>query len=236
LTLIGPQMDFQLCCSSKIEVIIAALNEEEGIGLTIAELQKNINACIVVVDGHSTDRTVEVAKEFGVDVRFQDGSGKGNAISNALKCLGPDMAYVVFTDADYTYPAEYLPEMIEILDRNPEVGMVCGNRFAQKTEKGALKSGFYLGNRLLAFAHSLLNGVSLSDPLTGLRVIRAELVNGWVVKSNGFDIEVELNSLVNRKGFKTVEVPIKYRERLGEKKLRMRHGFTILKRILDENF
>jgi dolichol-phosphate hexosyltransferase len=221
-------------CSSKIEVIIAALNEEEGIGLTIAELKKNMDACIVVVDGHSLDRTVEVAKEFGVDVCFQDGLGKGNAISSALKCLEPNVAYIVLTDADYTYPAEYLPKMIEILDKSPDVGMVCGNRFGEEVDRNALRSRFYLGNRLLAFTHSLLNGVSLEDPLTGLRVIRAEILKGWVAKSDGFDIEVELNSLVERKGFETVEVPIKYRERLGKKKLQVKHGFTILRRILHE--
>ena len=220
----------------RTEVIIAALNEEEGIGLTIAELIRNVNASIVVVDGYSIDRTVEVAKEFGVDVRFQDGRGKGNAISNALRYLSPDVDYIVFTDADYTYPAKYLPGMIEVLDENPNVGMVCGNRFGKKLDNKALHKRFYIGNRLLAFAHGLLNGVSLEDPLTGLRVIRAEIIRGWNAKSAGFDIEVELNSLVERKGFKTVETPILYRERLGKKKLQVKHGFTIMRRMVKEAF
>ena len=220
----------------KTEVIIAALNEEEGIGLTIAELIRNLNASIVVVDGCSVDRTVEVAKEFGVDVRFQDGRGKGNAISNALRYLNPEVDYVVLTDADYTYPAKYLPTMIDILDENPKVGMVCGNRFGEKVDNKALRNRFYLGNRILAFAHGLLNGVSLEDPLTGLRAIRAEVLRGWAVKSDGFDIEVELNSLVERSGFKTVEIPIFYRQRLGKKKLQVKHGFTIMRRIVKEAF
>jgi dolichol-phosphate hexosyltransferase len=234
MTLLRSQPRAIWSLTGKTEVIIAALNEEEGIGLTIAELQKNLDASIVVVDGHSNDRTIEVAKEFGVEVYFQDGLGKGNAISKALRCTSPGVAYVVLTDADYTYPAEYLPKMIEILDRNPEVGMVCGNRFGEEVDDKALRNRFYLGNRILAFAHSVLNGVSLEDPLTGLRVMRTEVLKGWIVKSDGFDIEVELNSLVERKGFKIVEVPIKYRERLGKKKLQMKHGFTILGRILRE--
>jgi dolichol-phosphate mannosyltransferase len=80
----------------------------------------------------------------------------------------------------------------------------------------------------------LLNGVSLSDPLTGLRVIRTEVLSGWDVKSDGFDIEVELNRYIERKGFGIVEFPIRYRARIGKKKLKMRHGATILKRILQE--
>ena len=54
------------------------------------------------------------------------------------------------------------------------------------------------------------------------------------MKSKGFDIEVELNHLVERKGFGIVEVPIVYRPRLGEKKLKARHGASILKRIMLE--
>jgi hypothetical protein len=82
--------------------------------------------------------------------------------------------------------------------------------------------------------HNMLNGVPLEDPLTGLRVIRTEVLRGWLVKSKGFDIEVELNHLVERRGFKIREIPICYRARLGEKKLKIRHGVTILKRIFLE--
>lgn len=218
-----------------IEVVIAALNEEPGIGPTIAELSENLhNYRLLVVDGYSHDRTVEIAKDCGADVVFQDGIGKGNAIMKAIERLDPNVDYVVLTDADYTYPAEYLPRMIDVLEQEPDVGMVCGNRFDQQNEANAQRSSFYIGNKLLAFAHNLFNGVTLKDPLTGLRVIRAEILRNWMVKSKGFDIEVELNRQVEKQGFKIVEVPIRYRVRLGEKKLKMRHGATILKRIVLE--
>jgi dolichol-phosphate hexosyltransferase len=98
----------------------------------------------------------------------------------------------------------------------------------------ALSSIFYLGNRFIAFTHNLLNGVALNDPLTGLRVVRAGILRGWRVKSKGFDVEVELNHHVEREGFGIVEVPIKYREKLGEKKLGIKNGIEILKRIMLE--
>ena len=82
------------------------------------------------------------------------------------------MKYVVFNDADFTYPAGYLHEMIRILEENPEVGMVTGNRFNHSFELRAMKSPFFVGNRFLAWAQRLLNGVGLRDPLTGLRVVR----------------------------------------------------------------
>jgi glycosyltransferase involved in cell wall biosynthesis len=221
--------------SLPVQLVVAALNEESGIGPTLTEfLDSYYYPRVLVVDGHSRDRTVEIAKNLGANIAFQDSMGKGNAIAKALEHLDLDVKYLVLTDADHTYPGEYVPEMIGILERNPDVGMVCGDRFNGKTEAGAVRSSFYFGNRLLAFAHSVFNGISLRDPLTGLRVIRADVLRDWVVKSQGFDIEVELNLLVERRGYRTVEVPIRYRERLGEKKLKVRHGVTILKRILQE--
>jgi dolichol-phosphate hexosyltransferase len=222
---------------SNAQTIIAALNEEEGIGPTIKELERKLqNLRIIVVDGYSHDRTVEIAKNSGAQILFQEGTGKGDAICTALKHLDPEAKFVVLTDADFTYPAESIPEMIEILENNPEVGMVCGNRFSCQKEEGAWKNAFFYGNKLIAFAHSLLNGVMLEDPLTGLRVIRTGILRNVELRSKGFDIEVELNHQVLRKGYRTVEIPIRYRPRLGEKKLQMKHGVSILKRIFLESY
>ena len=218
-----------------MQIIIAALNEEEGIGLTIAELREYLGkAKFLVVDGNSVDLTVERAKELGAEVVFQDGIGKGNAFAKAFEHIDLDTDYVIVTDADFTYPARYVPEMIRLLEENPGVGMVCGNRFTEDLDRRALHDLFYFGNRVIAFAHNFLNGIALADPLTGLRVMRAEILRNWKVKSRGFDVEVELNHRVEREGFSILEVPIQYRERLGDKKLKARHGAEILRRILLE--
>lgn len=217
------------------QVIIAALNEEEGIGLTIAEMIDTLGTPrVLVVDGNSTDRTVEVAKNLGAQIAFQDGLGKGDALAKAIENLDSTVDYVVITDADYTYPAQYVPEMIQLLENNPEVGMVCGNRLTGNAESNALFDVFYLGNRLIAFTHNFLNGIQLKDPLTGLRVVRTEILRNWKVKSKGFDIEVELNHHVERQGFSIMEVPINYRPRMGQKKLKVRHALTIFWRIMSE--
>ena len=217
------------------QVIIAALNEEPGIGKTIGEIQRNFpTKQLLVVDGKSHDRTVEVAKNFGANILFQDGTGKGDAIAKALEHTDPDVKYIVLTDADFTYPAEYIPKMIEILECNPQVGMVCGNRFSRRLDSKIIRGSFYFGNKLIAFAHNLLNGVNMNDPLTGLRVIRADILRNSLLKAKGFDIEVELNHQVERQGYTIVEVPIAYRERIGEKKLKLKHGVAILKRIILE--
>lgn len=218
-------------------VIVAALNEEEGIDPTLTEIKYFLDRpfCLVV-DGKSTDGTVEVARRMGADVIFQKGSGKGDAINTSLEhARAFNAKYVVLIDADFTYPAEYLPKMIRVLEENSDVGMVTGNRFNGRFHLGSLHNILYTGNRLISFVHNLLNGVQMKDPLTGLRVVRWEILKDWRPRSTSFDVEVELNHLVERKGFGIVEIPIFYRRRLGEKKLKIRHGFTILRRILVES-
>jgi dolichol-phosphate hexosyltransferase len=218
--------------SAVTQVIIAALNEEEGIGLTIAEMLDTLDSAeVIVVDGNSNDRTCEIARNLGATVACQDGKGKGDAIAKALTMLGMETEYVVLTDADYTYPALRVPEMIEILEEKPEIGMVCGNRMTDGVDPKALHRVFHFGNKLIAYVHKHANDIDLEDPLTGLRVVRADLLREWKVKSKGFDIEVELNHYVKQKGFEITEVPIEYRERLGEKKLGIKNGFEIFKRM-----
>ncbi len=218
-----------------IQVVIAALNEEDGIAPTIVEIKDYVcNPSFLVVDGRSTDRTVEIAKKLGAKVITQDGIGKGDAVAKAIEYLNPKADYIVITDADYTYPAEYIPTMVETLKNNPDVGMVCGNRFTETIDRKALRDVFYFGNRLIAFTHNLLNGVELVDPLTGLRVVRPEILRNWQVKSQGFDIEVELNHRVEQEGYGILEVPIGYRQRLGKKKLGIRNGGEIFKRMFLE--
>ena len=221
---------------SSLTVIIAAINEEEGIGPTIYELKTTLNEPnLVIVDGKSSDRTIEIAKDLGAEVLIQKGKGKGSAISQGLDQITEKTHYVIFTDADYTYPAKYIKEMLFILKEEPNVGMVLGNRFSHGHKFESDINQFYVGNRILTLAHNVLNGVKLNDPLTGLRAIRYDLLKGWKPKSNGFDIEVELNYFVERLGYKIVEIPIIYRKRLGKKKLGFRHGFKIFERIIIEN-
>ena len=72
----------ELQVTALMQVIIAALNEEEGIGLTISELNKILkDSRILLIVGRSTDRTVEVAKKMGAEVVLQDGLGKGDAVA-----------------------------------------------------------------------------------------------------------------------------------------------------------
>ena len=190
-----PSMEKGVKMDSSTLVVITALNEELGIGPTLKEVDWFLGepSCLVV-DGHSVDGTAKVAEAMGAQVVFQQGIGKGDAVASAMGHVrNRDVKYVVFLDADFTYPAEYLPHMIEILEQNPSVGMVSGNRFNGSFNLGAMHNVLYFGNRALAFVHNLFNGVQMRDPLTGMRVIRSEILKSWTPKSKSFDVEVELN-------------------------------------------
>jgi glycosyltransferase involved in cell wall biosynthesis len=221
------------CTNPSLLVLVAALNEEEGIGPTLEELLNHItNYHVLVVDGFSKDKTPEIARKLGAQVVYREPKGKGDALGHALSRVTGEYDYVVLIDADYTYPGEFVPHMIAAIEENPEVGMICGNRFNTQYRTEWINDMFYMGNRVLGFTHNLLNGVEMKDPLSGLRVVRWNILKNWKPRSKGFDIEVEMNHLVERQGYEIKEIDIPYRKRLGEKKLKARHGFQILRRMV----
>ncbi len=213
-------------------VLLPTFKEPEGVKLVIEELRNFFDPFILVIDRPTGDSTGDNAKTLGATVLTQESKGKGSAIKDALEYLESrrlNHKYLIMIDADYTYPAKYIPEMIDILESKPEVGMVTGARAISNK----IFDRYFLGNRLLRFVHHILNGVNISDPLTGLRVIRFDIIKNWRPRSKGFDIECEINYFINKiSGFKVVEIPIEYRDRVGEKKLSVRHGATILKRMI----
>lgn len=236
LEIIAPRQN-SYSAPKSVAVIIPTLNEEQGIGLTIKEVLENIDAEIIIIDANSTDRTSEVAVSLGAKVVKQKGRGKGTAIAQALKYLNHNTKYVVLIDGDYTYPATPIPQMIKILEKNTDVEMVTGKRFNNDGNlpsylKKFLATPYHFGNLILSLAHRGLNRVPMEDPLTGLRVLRCDCIRDFRPQAKSFDIEVEINNHIQRRGGKIVELPINYRQRLGEKKLKIRHGLTIFIRII----
>lgn len=221
----------------KISVIIPTLNEGPGIGPTIEEVVENLNDPeVIVVDANSVDGTPKIAAHLGAKVITQQCRGKARAVAQVLQHIDSNILYLAMIDGDYTYPAKHIPKMIDILEKNPNIGMVTGNRFTNPSRllphlKKILTNTYCLGNHILAIIHHILNRVPMKDPLTGIRVIRFELLKNLKIKAKSFDIEVELNNHIRKKGSKIIEIPIKYRPRLGKKKLQVKHGFTILMRI-----
>jgi glycosyltransferase involved in cell wall biosynthesis len=220
-------------------MIVPAYREEAGIGPVVRELREAIDPVILVVNRPGNDGTESMARKQGAVVIGQSGRGKGDAMRLGLDYVHanyPEIRFIGFTDADCTYPAFPLAKMRAILESATSVGMVVAQR-DNVANNGATSRFFSMGNRLLGTAHRILNRVSLRDPLSGLRLVRADAIRGWVPTAHGFDVECELNCYVhNVRRLQISEVSVPYRERVGTKKLGFRHGFLILGRMISLAF
>lgn len=216
-------------------VIVPAYREVNGVPRVIEELRQTLDPVVLVVNRPAGDRTALVARRVGAIVVDQAGRGKGDAVRVGLDYVRdylPRTRFIGMVDADCTYPTGPMSAMRRILETQPSVGMVVGQRDNWKNN-GVKSEAFAIGNRLLGSLHKVINHVPLEDPLSGLRMFRAEAVDRWRPKSKGFDIECELNAYVqNVQGLGISEIPIHYRARVGEKKLRFRHGVQILSRMV----
>lgn len=225
----------------EVTVIVPTLNEAEGIGPTIKEVLEVLdNPEILVIDASSTDGTPEIAASLGAKVIRQLNRGKGRAMNQVLPFVKKDTEWLVITDGDYAYPATYVPYMVKILESNPNVGMVTGRRISSKPK--TLQKRFRdrplseLQHYSFILLHNILNRVYMEDPTSGLRVLRYDCIRDFRFEAEGFDIEVELNGLVRRKGYQIVEVPVVIRQRLGKDKWGgfqyPKHLFTIFRRMV----
>jgi dolichol-phosphate hexosyltransferase len=216
-------------------IVVPAYKEAGGIGAVIDEIRAAINPIVLVVNRPSNDGTELRARERGAIVVDQSDRGKGNAMKQALVYVRtnfPQARYIGFVDADCTYPAAPMDSMRQILHSQPMVGMVIATRDNLKNN-GAKSEAFAIGNRLLGGVHHALNHVEVQDPLSGLRMVRTDAIGDWSPRAQGFDIECELNYFVrNVKALEIAEVDVAYRARVGEKKLRLRDGLVILRRMI----
>jgi dolichol-phosphate mannosyltransferase len=199
----------------KVEIIIPTLNEEK----TIEELINNIRSCllpielsILVIDGGSSDRTVDICKRRNVRFLVQKGKGKGNAMREAVDHSEADV--VVFIDGDGTYSPSDLGLLLEpLLDGKSD--MVVGSRILGKRERGAISIFNTLGNRLFNRAINFAMKSSITDSLSGYRALYKKTFSNLILFSDSFEIEVEITVEALAKGYRVLEVPINYSIRKG---------------------
>lgn len=215
-------------CNGELTVLIPVLNEAEAIGDVLDEvISEGVNPeNILVVDGGSTDGTLEIAKSKGVKVIGQKGRGKADAVRSALPHI--KTRYVLLMDGDYTYPARHIRDLCKAKEEGADE--VIGRRIPlEEKTQGPL---YRLGNWILTKTFNLLFGTKLRDVLSGMYLLDKEVLEEMEFKSSGFGIESEIAAHVAGTGGEIVEVPIEYRERKGEKKLRVKHGLDIISQMI----
>ncbi|BAA29519.1 S-layer glycoprotein N-glycosyltransferase AglJ [Pyrococcus horikoshii] len=213
-----------------VTILIPTKNEEEGIGWVIEEFKKLGYNNILVIDGHSTDRTREIAKEKGAKVVLQTGKGKGQAVAEAFKLI--DSEVVVLIDGDGTYDPKDVEKMLEPIRRGI-AEHVIGNRL-ENFEDGAFTRLNLIGNKIFNALFRFLYGVPVYDMLSGYRAFTKELYKSVELKKHGFEVETELTVETVAKGFRIAEVPINYYKRKGKANLHpIKDGWRIGKAIIE---
>jgi len=220
-------------------IVLPTLNEEEAIGRVIDEIpardlaEKGFDVKILVVDGNSRDRTREIAEAKGAEVIIESRKGKGRAMRTAFDTVDADFVFML--DADYTYPATYIPEMLAILQRDCSV--VIGSRLRGQIEKGGMSRLNVVGNRLLTLMASILYRTRMSDLCTGYWGFRGEVIPNLSLTADGFDFEADLFSQVAKKGYRLGEIPINYRRRQSPAKLNsIKDGLKIGRALISKRF
>ena len=217
----------------QVSVVIPTLNEADNLPYVLARLPEGLHE-VIIVDGRSTDGTVDIAQRLRPDIRalIQTGRGKGNALATAFRACTGDI--VVTLDADgSTDPAE-IPRFVGALCAGAD--FVKGSRFAQGGASSDITRVRRLGNLAL---NALVNGLyrtNFTDLCYGYNAFWAHCLPYMRVDCDGFEVETLVNVRVAKAGLVIHEVPSFEHDRLsGASNLRaVRDGSRVLLTILRE--
>lgn len=211
----------------KVSVVMGTRNEEKAIEKVIKDIKSvtNDQAEIIVVDG-SKDRTPKIAEGLGAKVIRQEPKGYGIAVRLALLSATRDI--IITTDCDDTYPMEDIPKFVMLIEEGYDV--VSGSRLSKNIDTMPIFNRF--GNWLFATITSILYGIKVTDVTTGMRAYRRNVVRDidWT-ENVGLSAELLFRPALRK--YKIIEIPIDYRERLGDTKLNpITGGIGIFKSII----
>ncbi|HNP94667.1 MAG TPA: glycosyltransferase family 2 protein [Cyclobacteriaceae bacterium] len=202
----------------RIVVIIPAFNEENGIGQVLSEIPKDLVEEVVVVNNASTDDTEKIARDAGATVLREEIPGYGRACLKGIEYVRqnpPDV--VVFLDADHSdYPEEMTSVVEPILDQNAD--LVIGSRALGNREKGSMTPQQVFGNWLATGLLKLFYNVQFTD-LGPFRAIRFDKLMAIDMQDKTYGWTVEMQLKAAKMNMNCVEVPVRYRKRIGFSKI-----------------
>ena len=207
-----------------ITVIVPTLNEEQAIEYVLEDLQVNGYENILVVDGGSTDKTVEKVNNLKIELIPQQGNGKTGALKTAIKHI--NTPYFAILDGDCTYKGEDVGSLLSIAEPNVQV---IGVR-TKGRENIPLFNRF--GNWAINTLFNLIFGTKLYDVCSGMYLLPTQFAKKMPLKTEGFDVEVEVAAYSSVKG-QIKEISIGYYPRKGQQKLNsVKDGVKIFKTMI----
>jgi len=190
-------------------VLIPTLNEAETIGDVVDSFHEEGLRNVLVIDGGSRDGTRDIAEAHGARVMEQSGTGKGQAVQEALRYI--EAEYVLLVDGDGTSDPTDAPKLLEpLLEGRAE--HVIGNRFADMRD-GSMSRFNRAGNRVINDVFGIVHGQTYEDILSGYRAFTRESTDRFLLRADGFGIETELSVECAKFDVPTAVVPITYRPR-----------------------
>ncbi len=202
-----------------IKVIIPAYNEQDSIALVIKDIPEIVDE-IIVTSNNSTDNTELNAKNAGATVLTESKKGYGYACLKGLNYISnqeikPDI--IVFLDGDYSDYPEQLIELVEPIIKD-NTDFVIGTRIKRLREEGSMTPQQVFGNWLATFLMKLFFGAKFTD-LGPFRAIKYDklLALNMEDKTYGWTVEMQLKALKQKLTY--VEIPMKYRNRIGISKV-----------------
>jgi dolichol-phosphate mannosyltransferase len=203
----------------KITAVIPTKNEEINIGWIIEGAKKYADE-VIVIDGHSTDRTREIAEKSGVPVYLDNRKGKGDAIRVGIQNAKNDI--IVFIDADGSHLPEDIPSLVAPIKAG-ESDHVTGSRMRGGSDELHGDIGKFIrmvGSDIITLGINYRFNVRLTDSQNGFRAIRTDVARKLPLKENITTIEQEMIIKTLKLGFRMGEVPAhEYARRGGESKI-----------------
>lgn len=218
----------------KITALICVLNEELNLPNLLPKVPEWVDE-VLLVDGHSTDNTVDVARQLRPDIRllYQPDKGKGDALRYGFQKASGDI--IVTLDADGTTDPEEIQKFIAPLVRGYDFAK--GSRFL---DSRSLKMPWHrrFGNWVLVTAANILHGTNYTDICSGYNAFWKEAIERVKLLSDGFEMEQEMNVKIKKAGLRVIEIPCSDRGRLtgGSKVSIWKQGLRDLITIIRERF
>jgi len=201
----------------KVVVVMPASNAGRTLRPTYEELPKDTVNLVILVDDGSTDQTLEIARELGLQIFVHDknygyGANQKTCYTEALRA---DADIVVMVHPDYQYDPTLVPKIIEPITKG-EADLVLGSRL--KGGGSAIQQGMpwwkYVANRFLSGVENMAFGLDLSEYHTGYRAFSREVLDtvNFRMNSDGFvfDQEIIAQAVAGQFRIAEIAVPVRY--------------------------
>jgi glycosyltransferase involved in cell wall biosynthesis len=201
-----------------IAVIIPTKNEEQAVGLVLDAIPVLYRQRVTVVDNGSDDRTIAVAQRRKAIVLREERSGYGNVMLRGLTHLAHDPPdIVVFLDGDFSDYPEEMDRLVTPIARGHH-DMALSTRLNPLYDKGSLPLHVIYGNKFCVFLINRLFGTRYTDlgPFRAIRYTALVRLN-MEDKNYGWTAEMQIKAKLH--GLRVVEVPLRYRRRVGRSKV-----------------